>query len=565
MKFKDFTYERPSIENVKAQMKQLIKSFQEAANAEQQISTIKKINKFREEYDSAQMIAHIRHTLDTTDPFYEKEYEFFNTFGPEYENVEADYYRALVETPFKAELEKRFGKQLFHIAESKVKTISEVVMDLLAEENRLTSNYQKLIANAKVLFEGEEKSLAQIDKYIISNSSRTVRKQATEAKYEFFSKNQEEFDKLFDDLVKVRTRIAKELGFSNFTELAYLRWNRSDWDAEAARVFRENVLTHIVPLASKIVENHGKRIGVENVKIYDEKVQFLEGNPIPKGDPEWIIEQGRKLYSELSLETKRFYDEMTERELFDLVHKPGKAYTGYCTFLWKQKAPYVFANFNGTSNDIRVLVHEVGHAFQAYNALQVQEQPEYFFPTMEASEIFSMSMEFFVYPWLDYFFKEDAEKHKFVHLADSIVKMPRLCAGDEFQHEVYANPDLTPEERRQLWSEIEKKYLPYRDHDGIPYLVEGGIWQEVIHIYEVPFYLLDYVLAQVCALEFWRMSNENFEKAWETYVRLCKIGGSKSFLELLKEGNLQSPFEEKTFVALEKFVGSQLEKMEQSL
>ncbi|MFT4416746.1 M3 family oligoendopeptidase [Fredinandcohnia humi] len=564
MKFTEYQYERPSIETVKKEMGQLIETFQNATTVDQQIDTISKINEIRKEFDSAQMLAHIRHTLDTTDPFYEEEFQYFNTYGPVYENLESKFYGVLLETPYRKELEDYYGKQLFYIAESKIKTITEGVMELLAEENRLTSEYQKLIATANIMFDGEEKTLAQIEKYMF-NPDRSVRRRAAEAKYEFFARNGIELDELFDKLVKVRDRIAKELGFDSFIELAYLRWNRTGWDAESARIFRENVLKHIVPLASNLIGTQQKRLGIEKVKIYDEKVQFPEGNPTPKGDPEWIVEQGRKLYSELSLETKEFYEDMMERELFDLVNKPGKAHTGYCTYLWKQRAPFVFANFNGTSNDIRVLVHEVGHAYQAYNALQQQEQPEYFFPTMEASEIFSMSMEFFVFPWSELFFKEDAKKHNFAHLVDSIVKMPRLCAGDEFQHEVYANPELTPEERRRLWSKIEKKYLPLRDNDDIPYLAAGGIWQEIIHIYEVPFYLIDYVLAQVCALEFWRMANDDWEKAWKTYVHLCRLGGSKSFLELIQEGNLQSPFNEDTFINLESFLTIKLEEMRQVL
>ncbi|MFD2442826.1 M3 family oligoendopeptidase [Bacillus sp. CGMCC 1.16607] len=557
MKFNEFAYIRPDIEKVKQELGQLIEVFKGAASAKEQLVAVGKINELRKEFESAQTIAHIRHTLDTTDPFYEAEFAFFNEKSPEYESVDSQYYRALLETPFRAELEQVLGSQLFRVAESRVKIFSPDVMDLLAEENRLTSEYQKLIATAKIPFDGGERSLSQMDKYL-TDPDRDVRKSAACAKYVFFNQNAEVFDEIYDKMVKVRDSIAKKLGFKSFTELAYLRWNRTGWDANSAAAFRENILKHIVPLASDLIEKQRQRIGVDRVKIYDERFQFPSGNPTPKGDPDWIVEQGRELYSELSSQTKEFYEEMTDRGLFDLVNRNGKANVGYCTYLWKQQAPFVFANFNGTSNDIRVLVHEVGHAFQAYLALKEQEQPEYFFPTMEASEIFSMSMEFFVLPWAEKFFKEDSEKHRFAQLNDSLVKLPRMCAGDEFQHEVYANPELSPQERKDLWARIEKKYMPDRDNDHIPFLHEGGMWQEIIHIYEVPFYFIDYALAQVCALEFWRMANENWSETWETYMQLCRLGGSKSFSELIEAGNLKSPFEESTFVELKRFVEEKL-------
>lgn len=560
MKFTNFQYQRPSIDKVRASIREQIIAFQEATRINEQITVVKKINEVRMEFESAQMLAHIRHTLDTTNLFYEEEHEFFNKHYPEYEEVITQFYQTILETPFKIELEEALGKQFFRTAESKIRTFSTAVMDLLIEENNLTSQYQKLIATARIQFNGEELTLSQVEKYI-SEPNREIRKSAAQAKYEFFTKNEQLLDEIFAKLVKLRDSIAKKLGFNNFTELAYLRWNRTGWNSDSAATFRDHVLKYFLPISSDLIESQRQRLGLESIKIYDEKVQFLSGNPVPKGDAKWVVKQGRKLYNDMSLETKDFYNEMVNRELFDLINKNGKANIGYCTFLWKQRAPFIFANFNGTSNDIRVLVHEVGHAFQVYLALKAQELPEYFFPTMEASEIFSMSMEFFVFPWSELFFKEDADKHRFAHLSDSLIKIPKLCAGDEFQEKVYENPDMSPQERKTLWTQIEKKYMPERDNDDIPFLYNGGIWQEITHIYEVPFYFIDYALAQISALEFWRMAKEDWNKAWETYMYLSSIGGSKSFLELLEAGNLHSPFDEGTFIFLKSFINKQLEDM----
>ncbi|MDF2535830.1 MAG: oligoendopeptidase, partial [Bacillales bacterium] len=261
------------------------------------------------------------------------------------------------------------------------------------------------------------------------------------------------------------------------------------------------------------------------------------------GTPEWIIENGQKMYEEMSTETGEFFNFMVEHNLLDLVAKKGKQGGGYCTYLPDFKSPFIFSNFNGTSGDIDVLTHEVGHAFQCYSS-RGYELPEYGWPTMEACEIHSMSMEFFAWPWMKLFFKEQADKYFFSHLADGLVFLPYGVLVDHFQHIVYEKPELTPEERRAEWSKLEKIYLPERNYDGNAYLESGGAWQRQSHIYEVPFYYIDYTLAQVCAFQFWKKMHENREEAWADYVHLCKQGGSQSFLGLVNEAKLISPFED---------------------
>ena len=236
---------------------------------------------------------------------------------------------------------------------------------------------------------------------------------------------------------------------------------------------------------------------------------------------------------------------MLQNELMDLISKKGKAGGGYCTYISKYKSPFIFSNFNGTSGDVDVLTHEAGHAFQAYCSRHY-EVPEYTFPTYEAAEIHSMSMEFLAWPWMELFFKEDELKYKFSHLASAIIFIPYGVTVDEFQHFVYENPEASPIERKNKWREIEKKYIPSREYEDNDFLNRGGFWFKQSHIFSVPFYYIDYTLAQICALQFWHKSNENREGAWKDYVNLCKNGGSKSFLELVKEANLRNPFEKGT-------------------
>jgi len=439
-------------------------------------------------------------------------------------------------------LKKKWGTQLFLLAEAQLKTFSPEIIPLLQQENKLSSDYTKLVASAKIMFEGEERTLPQLQPFAESQD-RSMRKKASEARFNFFQENSEKFDEIYDSLVKIRTEIASVLGYSNFVELAYYRMTRTDYDATMVKKFRDQVKEFIVPLATKLYERQQERIGVDTFTYYDEGFQFTSGNATPKGSPEWIIENGAKMYHELSEETGSFFDFMTERNLLDLVAKKGKAGGGYCTYIDNYSSPFIFSNFNGTSGDIDVLTHEAGHAFQVYSSRNYNI-PEYIWPTYEACEIHSMSMEFFTWPWMELFFQEDTEKYKFAHLSGALLFLPYGVAVDEFQHIVYENPELSPAERKQAWRELEKKYLPHREYEGNAYLEEGGFWQRQGHIYNSPFYYIDYTLAQICAFQFWKKSQENKEEAWKDYVYLCSLGGSKSFTELVKEVNLISPFED---------------------
>jgi len=307
--------------------------------------------------------------------------------------------------------------------------------------------------------------------------------------------------------------------------------------------FRGQVLDHIVPVATKLKERQKNRIAIDQLLYYDENLAFLSGNATPKGDPDWIVAGGAKMYEELSPETDAFFRFMQDNELMDLVAKKGKQGGGYCTYISEHKAPYIFSNFNGTSGDIDVLTHEAGHAFQVYES-RGYAVPEYAFPTYEACEIHSMSMEFLTWPWMELFFKEDADKYRFHHLASSLIFIPYGVTVDEFQHYVYENPDATPAERKQAWREIEKKYLPHRDYGDNAYLEAGGFWHKQAHIFNSPLYYIDYTLAQLCAFQFWKKSREDSTAAWNDYLSLCRLGGSLSFTELAKSAGLDSPFED---------------------
>jgi M3 family oligoendopeptidase len=544
MNFNDFQYIRPNMNEFEEEFIKVLDQFTDAKTLEDQNIAMNEINKIRNRIDTAFNICYIRHTIDTNDEFYKGEQDFLDEIQPLVQGLVTKYYEALVNSPFRKELEVKWGKQLFALAETQLKTFSPEVVEELQQENKLSSEYTKLVASAKIEFEGEERTLAQLQPFAES-TDREMRKKANEVRFEFFSKHQEKFDELYDKLVKVRTSIAKKLGYKNYVELGYARLGRTDYNSEMVANFRNQVKEFIVPVSVKMRKRQANRIGLDSLKYYDEGFKFRSGNATPKGSPEWIIDNGKKMYEELSTETDEFFNYMIDNNLMDLVAKKGKASGGYCTYIQDYRAPYIFSNFNGTSGDIDVLTHEAGHAFQVFSSRHF-EVPEYNWPTYEACEIHSMSMEFFTWPWMELFFKEDTDKYKFAHLSESLLFLPYGVAVDEFQHFVYENPNATPKERNMEWREIERKYLPDREYDGNTYLENGGFWQRQSHIYTTAFYYIDYTLAQICAFQFWKKSREDHSRAWNDYLILCKEGGSKPFTELVEVANLLSPFEDGT-------------------
>ncbi|MGX7111972.1 M3 family oligoendopeptidase [Gemella cuniculi] len=543
MTFENYKYIRPNVEEAKTKFLSIEKRIKEATSTSQTLEIFNEYNELRNELETMSTLVEIRHTVDTTDKFYEAEREFWDEFSPELTSLLSKIDKAIFNSKFKEELKKEIGEHYFNLIETTLKVFSDEIIEDLKEENKLVSEYTKLTSSAKIPFDGEDRNLSGIAKYV-QDENRDTRLKASQAVAKFFKDNLEQYDSIYDRMVKVRTRIAKKLGFKNFVEVAYLRLRRTDYNAKDVANYRKQILEEVVPLVEELKLAQAKRLGLTNLSFHDEGVNFKSGNPTPKGDRDYLVESAKTMYKELSPETDEFFNFMTNNNLLDLDTKPGKAGGGYCTFLANYKAPFIFANFNGTPHDAEVLTHEAGHAFQVYQSRNLM--PDYVWPTYEACEIHSMSMEFLTWPWMNLFFKEDTEKFKYYHIIGSLKFLPYGVTVDEFQHEVYENPELTPLERRQKWLEVEKKYLPSRYYEDIPELNEGLFFYRQGHLFSSPFYYIDYTLAQVCAFQFWKKANDNREKAWTEYLHLCKLGGTKPFLELVKEANLENPFQDGT-------------------
>jgi len=541
MKYKEMNYERVNVSDLRKIMKKLVLNFSNAQNVEDQIIILKEADSLNRDYQTYESIASLNFSRNINDEKAKIEKEYYDLISPEMKEIFNHLDKAINKSAFKKELIKEWGQEFVKQIELDLKTFDPSIKMLLNEENDLCNSYTKLTANAKIYFNGKSYNLAGLGPFHVS-PERSIRKKSYEARFEWFDKNSDQLDQLYDKLVKIRHKIAISLGYENFIELGYYRMGRTDYGPKDVSNFRKKIVEHVVPIVNELQNKKKDILGLDKLYFYD-GINFKDGDPTPKGSPEELVKHAQKMYHDLSPKTGEFFDIMINEDLMDLVNRDGKRPGGFCTSFPKYDRPYIFSNFNGTDHDITVLTHEAGHAFQYFSS---RKQPlvQYMWPTMEAAEIHSMSMEFFTWPWMGEFFKEDTNRFKYKHVSSSLSFLPYGACVDHFQHWVYENHNASPLQRKEKWLEFESIYMPNRDYDNLEFPKKGGIWQGQLHIYQMPFYYIDYTLAQTCAFQFWIKSQENHEKSWKDYIRLCEAGGSLSFPKLVDLAGLRSPFDD---------------------
>lgn len=542
MKFAEMKYERPDYHAVSEEYERLLTELEQAQQPERFVQVFREIDVLRSKLSTMYNIAYIRHSINTKDEFYDKENEFWDETNPLFAVYDNRLSKIAVECPFKEQLYNDIPEPYFLAAECNLKSFREDIVPLVQRENRLASEYGKLKASAQIEYDGVIYNLSTISSKA-EDPDRSVRKGAMDARLRFYEDHEDEFDRIYDELVKVRTQIANDLGYNTYTELGYLRMMRLDYNREMVDNYRRQILKDVVPVATKLYERQAKRLGTDTVTYYDKAMEYKNGNPLPNGTSADLIQAASSMYHEMSPETAEFIDLMVTNELWDLESRDGKEMGGYCTGIPDEESPFIFANFNGTNGDVNVLTHEAGHAFQYYLSRNIPVL-DLQWPTNESAEITSMSMEFNAWPWMEQFFGEDADKYRFLHLSGAIKFLPYGVLVDHFQHEVYDHPEWTPADRKACWRTLERMYEPGKDCSESAFLERGGWWFQQGHIFELPFYYIDYTLAQVCALQFWARNQHHDPDAWNDYLTLCRLGGTKTFTGLVKSANLNVPFED---------------------
>ncbi len=550
MKFSEMPYTRPEKDEVLAKLADFTAQLNAAETFAEAEAVFLAKDKYAAEMESEFTLASIRHSIDTRDEFYDAESDYADETLPLLQEGLMAWSVALTQSRFRPDFEAKYGDLLFKNTELSLKAFSPEIVGDLQKENALTTEYNKLIASAQIPFEDGIYTVAQMGPFM-KDPDDDRRRAAWIAVGTWFDSVGGELDRLFDELTHLRDAMGRKLGYDGYTQLGYYRMTRNCYGKEDVERFREAVRQYVVPVADRLYRAQAKRLGKSYpLNHADADLEFRSGNPTPAGTSEDILAAGRKFYHELSDETGVFIDHMLDNELMDVLSKPGKQAGGYCTEIAKYKTPFIFANFNGTQHDVEVVTHEAGHAFEAWTARDIVPM-SYHWPSMEACEVHSMSMEFFAWPWSEDFFGSDARKFRYSHLASALTFIPYGTLVDHFQHVVYEKPDMNPAERHEAWKELAAVYLPWiRLDSDLPFYGEGRRWQRQQHIYNSPFYYIDYCLAQTMSLYFWAAIESDREAAWQQYYAYTKLAGTKTFTELLKASGLPSPFESETLRAV---------------
>lgn len=542
MRFDEITAPAPDVAALEATYHTLVERIEQAAapaDVTAAIADWERTRRLTEQYGS---LVGLRFAQNVNDADAKAAQDALDAIRPKLTANDISVMNALLASPHRPALTDTFGETAFRLWECAVTAFDPKIADDLVAESKQVSDVMSLTARGEVEVDGDKMSLSEVVG-LLEHEDRDRREAAARAYWGWFKDNGVALDDAFDALVKLRDNMAKKLGFSSYVELGYKLMNRVDYNQQDVERFRAQVRDSLVPLCSKLRAQQAESLGVDQVMYWDEGVFSPAGAAVPQGDLPWMMDRAREMFADLHPDLDHFFGLMADGGYLDLPSRQGKSGGGFCTSFPTAGMPFVFANFNGTSGDVRVFTHEVGHAFQCWKS---RDQPlvEYLWPTYEACEIHSMSLEFLTYPSMERFFGDSADQFRRDHLMQSLLFIPYGVAIDHFQHLVYERPEATPAERHAMWQEMERTYLPWRAYGDVPRVGEGAFWQRQMHVFFSPFYYIDYTLAQTCALQFWDKATTDRPAAMEAYVALCALGGSSSFQTLARSAGLTSPFDD---------------------
>jgi M3 family oligoendopeptidase len=495
----------------------------------------------RRAFETWSALVHLRFAQDTRNEAAKADREYADSLSPEAADLETDFKRRLLSLDDRQGLIRAAGAHAVRLWETDITAFDPAIKPDLEEESRLSARYTEILASAQLSIDGKTVNLAGLAPYA-EDPDRAIRHQAETVRWTFFEENGEELDRIYDDLVRLRHGMARKLGFETYTPLGYRRMRRVDYGPDDVARYREQVVTHVVTLVARLLEQRRIAHGWDKVRFWDEALIDPAGNPKPAGGHDFLVAQAQTMFDGMDPALGAFFREMEAGGFLDLRNRPGKSGGGFCTSFPTVGMPFIFANFTGTHHDIGVFTHEMGHAYQNYRSRGLPNA-DYLWPTMESAEIHSMSLEFLTYPWIGLLVGDDAaERFRRMHLIGALAFLPYGVCVDHFQHEVYANPTASPAERHAMWLRLERHYMPWTDHGDLTRLAKGGRWQAKPHIYNSPFYYIDYTLAQCCAMQFWSRARRDPRHALTAYTGLCDLGGSAPFQDLVKAAGLLSPF-----------------------
>lgn len=548
IKLGDIVYNRLNYDEIISQLKKFGTMFDNCQSAEQFADIHKQYCQLLSEITTNNTLVFIRNCQDVTDEYYAKEREYLDNIMPEIELLVSQVNKHYTTSPFVKQLSHIIPPVVVTNLQLDLQSHSPKILEERKQNNKLSTMYSNLISQIVVDYDGQKMPLSQMGTYLV-DGDRNVRRSAMIAYGKALGSCGAELDDIFDKMVKVRTQMAKKLGYENFVPLGYLDMQRNCYDSKDIERFRQNILRYIVPLCQKIYQKTQKQLGIDKQYLYDENI-FGDVAVRPLESTEQIMANASAMYNHMDKEMGALFDKMVECQSFDCLVRPNKCGGGFCVGLPQYKLPFIFSNFNGSQDDIETLTHEFGHAYNAYVGFE-NDSMLLSYCGMETAEVHSMSMEFLTYPYMDKFFGDNQQQFKYNHLAGALVFLPYGTMVDYFQQLCYEHYNMTSKDRLDLYLQLEHRFRPWASMEGIPAIEQGRYWQRQSHIYENPFYYIDYCLAQITALQFLAISREEGNQvALDKYKRFVSYGNKLPFVDIIKECGLLSPFEESTFVKI---------------
>jgi M3 family oligoendopeptidase len=556
MRFSEMPYSRPDTNALRDSATARLAAWKSASSAEEQLSILTDWERQEQRISTLSTMAYIRFQQDTSSEQSRAERTFFDQINPDLQGDKIRFLQAVLGSPHRSTLEARLGGHVFQLWEAECTTFRDEIAADKRTESALTMRYSSAMAALRIPFQGAEYTLSTLRAFF-GNPDRSVRLAATQAQAKALATIQDDLDEIYGQLVETRDRMARSLGHDTYTPLGYSEMHRTDYTDTQVAAFRQAVQDTIVPLAARIRARQADKLGIQDYGFHDEAVNDKRGAPRPQGDHDWMMERASQMFSSMGTDFGDFFQMMKQRELLDLKSRDGKAGGGFCASFETHGVPFIFANFNGTQDDVNVFTHECGHAFQVYSSRNLSPR-EYLWPTYEAAEILSMGLEFLCYPHMHLFFGDSAPRFRTGHLESAITFIPYGAAIDEFQHRVYASPSDRGPEWHASWKDLEASYLPWRRYQDTPFFEEGRLWQRQRHVYNRPFYYIDYCIAQLCALQLWSRARKDRTDTMRLYRDLCNLGGSMPFTALLETVGLENPFDPAVIARLSAEISDEL-------
>ncbi|MED2805270.1 M3 family oligoendopeptidase [Bacillus thuringiensis] len=492
---------------------------------------------------------------------FEHDQQFVKPLLKRYQNLLDNKY---LESPFRMELDSNVYGLLDTKIKNAQKLFCEENIELEIKEDKLVTEYFEITGGLSGIWDGEEKTITELQSYL-QDSNRDTRKKAKTIISEQFLSVEKELQNILNQLIEIRHQKAKNIQLENYRDYMFKKYERFDYSAKDCYELAESIRKYVVPLKDKILLEKKDKLQIDTLRPWDVSAVTPDQKVLkPIANENDLIEKSTHIFNKLDVEFSALLNRMYKHNCLDLTSRKGKAAGGFCEYLPASQLSYIFMNLNYTQDDIVTFIHEMGHSIhnELIKSLKLRQYIEI---PAETAELASMTMELFSLNYWDTFYtdKKDLKQAKINFFKDVISYLPVMLIVDQFQHWLYENPSHTSEERNEKYLQLQKHYQSSVIHiDGYENWIATS-WLPVLHIFEVPFYYIEYAIAQLGALQMYKQYKEDPKQALENYKKALSLGSSQSIKEVYDAAGIRFDFSGETIKELMLFVEKELELLEQ--